>query len=272
MSRSDQSSYPSQIRALPARRVVAQSRSAAILCPARPKVGGPGTFCGCSVPRTPKGWWSRHVQRPLCVPPALRMAAWARSAAILCPARPEDGVPGTFCGHYVPRPPGGWRPRHVLRRFCALPAQRLVVQARSAAIMCPARPEEGGSGTFCSGYVPCAPEGGRSWHVLRLFCAPDAKRMAVLARSADILCPGRFRPLSAGRKKGAGVLPRHFCRKWSGVLPRHFCRKWSGVLPRHSCRKVVGSAAASFLQKSGRECCRVTPAQFQGRDVSVWVG
>ena len=145
------------------------------LRPARPEEGGPGAFSGRSVPQKSGGY------------------------ACPCPINPPSRH------RSVPCPPGGWRPRHVLRRFCALPAQRLVVQARSAAIMCPARPEEGGSGTFCSGYVPCAPEGGRPWHVLRLFCAPDATRMAVLTRSAAILCPARPKVGGPGTFSGHSV-------------------------------------------------------------------
>ena len=102
MPMSDQSSFPSQICALPARRMAAQARSAAILCTARPKVGGPGTFSGHDVSRLPGGGWLWHVLPRLCSLPSRRMAALARSAAILCPARPKVGGPGTFSGHSVP--------------------------------------------------------------------------------------------------------------------------------------------------------------------------
>ena len=182
------------------------------------------------------------------------MVAWARSVAVLFPAVQEDGGPGTICCCSVPCLPEGWRPWHVLQRLCSLRAGGWAVLARSVGIMFPARLEDGGPGTFSGRSVSCKPGGGWLWHVLqrlcslraggwwsrhvlRLFCAPDAKRMVALTRSADILSPWRFRPLSAGRKKGAGVLPHH------------------------SCRKVVGRAAASLLQKSGRACCRVTPAE-----------
>ena len=149
------------------------------MCPACPEDGGPGTFTPPdrhrSAPCTSGGWWPWHVQRPFCVLPARRLVVQARSAAIMCPAHPEDGGPDTFCGCSVPRtsggyacpgpinpptrhksvpcPPVGWWPSHVLRRFCVLPAQRLVVLARSAVVLCPGRQKDGGPGTFSGHYV-----------------------------------------------------------------------------------------------------------------------
>ena len=168
--------------------MAAWARSAAILCPARPRDGGLG-----------------------------------RSAAVLCPACPEGGGLGTFSGRSVPQtsggyacpgpinppsrhrsvpcPPGGWWPRHVLRALCALPARRMAAQARSAVILFPACLEYGGLGTFSGYSVP--------WAFSATF-------------------------------------------RWAEESGRACCR----IIP----------------SENWRECCRITPAQFQGRDVSVWVG
>ena len=191
MPMSDQSSFPSQICALPARRMAAQARSAAILCPARPEDGGLGTFCGDSVSCPPKGWWSWHVLRLFCAPDAKRMVVQARSAAIMCPACFEDGGLGTFCGDSVSCPPGGWRPWHVLWALCSSPARRMAAQARSAAILCPARPKVGSPGTFSGHYVSRPPGGGWLWHVLQRLCSLRAGGWAVLARSVGIMFPAR---------------------------------------------------------------------------------
>ena len=128
--------------------MAAPARSAAVLLPARPRDGGPGTFCSRSAPCPPRGWWLRHVMLPFCSQPTQRMAVPARYAAFLFPARPENSGPGTFCGFSAPCPPRGWWPQHVLRPFCSLPAWRMAVLAHSAAFLIPARPKNGGHGTF----------------------------------------------------------------------------------------------------------------------------
>ena len=135
-------------RSPPARRVVAQARSAGIMCPACPEDGGHDTFSPPdrhrSAPCTSGRRWPWHIQWRFCSPdvrrirmpmsdqssfpsqicalPARRMAAQARSAAILCTARPKVGGPGTFSGHYVSRLPGGGWLWLVLQRLCSLRA------------------------------------------------------------------------------------------------------------------------------------------------------
>ena len=171
------------------------------LRPARPEEGGLGTFSGRSVPSPPKGWWSRHVQRPLCVPPARGMVALARFVAVMFPARRKMGGPGTFCGHYVPRPPGGWRPWHVMRALCSLPARRLVVLTRSAVVLCPGRQKDGGPDTFCGHSVPWAFSAAFRWAEER----GGSAAALLLQKSGRECC--RITP----------------AEKWSGVLPRNSC-------------------------------------------------
>ena len=251
--------------------MVAQARSADIMLPGCPEDGGHDTFSPPdrhrSAPCTSGRRWPWHVQRPFCAQPAQRLVVQARSAAIMCPARPGDGGSGTFCSGYVPCAPEDGRSWHVLRALCSSPARRMAVLTRSAVVLCPGRQKDGGPGTFCGHSVPCPPGGWRPWHVMRALCSLPARRLVVLTRSTVVLCPGRQKdggpdtfcghsePLAfsatfrwaeeRGGRAAASLLQKSgwaCCRVISA-------EKWSGVLPRHSCRKVVGSAAASLLLK-----------------------
>ena len=65
----------------------------------------------------------------------------------------------------------------------------MAVLARSAASLPPARPEDGGSSTFCSRSVPSPPKEWRPRHVLRLFCSLPTQRMVAPAHYAASLLP-----------------------------------------------------------------------------------
>ena len=197
-------------RSPPARRVVAQARSAGIMCPACPKDGVLGTFCSGYVPCALEGGRSWHVLRALCSPPARRMAVLTRSAVVLCPGRQKDGGPGTFCGHSVLCLPGGWRPWHVLRALCSSPARRMAVLTRSAVVLCPGRQKDGGPGTFCGHSVPWAFSATFRW-------AEESGRACCRVTPAE---------------------------KWSGVLPCYSC-----TVSRARCQ-CVGWVICQFRQKA----------------------